>query len=75
VVLTLERKFPMIPLPGQRIIIKKNIEIYKVYFSINSQNSQETIFTNLNQSSGGMGKRLNIARAIFIKENDVRKEK
>jgi len=73
--LTLVRKPPTIPLPGQRIRIKKKIQIYNVYFSINSPNFHETIFTNLNPSSGGIGRRLKIARAILIKENIIQNEK
>ncbi len=74
-VLTLVRNPPIIPLPGHKIRIKKKIDMYIVYFSINSPTFQEIIFTNLNPSSGGIGRRLKTAKAIFIKENDNRKEK
>ena len=59
----------MAHLPGHSISIKKKIDIYLVYFSTNIAKLYDIILTILNQSSGGIGIRLNTANMIFIKEN------
>ena len=57
------------------IITSINITIYKYieYFFIKSAMKEFFNFSNLNQSRGGIGKKLNIANIIFIMLNSVKK--
>jgi hypothetical protein len=61
------------PCHGHNMKIKKKIDIYSVYCSINFANLYEMIFMILNQSSGGSGIRLNTANARLINVKNIKK--